>query len=323
MRSRSSVSVRRISPRPAGTPAPSPARRAAPAPPRRRPAARYGARGIAAEIARLDRKGAALAFDHRRVAEQLRDPRAVERRRHHEQLADPRAGPAARRAPARGRDRHRASARGIRRTAPRRCRRATGSSRIMRVKTPSVTTSMRVLARHLRAEAHAQADGVADLLAERRRHALGGGARGEPARLQHDDFLVRRPRLVAAAPAARAWSCRRRAARPARRRCARAAPRSAPAARRRSAAARRSRAFVSYHIGTPWDFTGAWVLATRSQRHWTEKVGSSPVAHLETSGRSAARVFAQEHSAVRSAHLGADADFHTVIQTAEAFVPMR
>ena len=37
---------------------------------------------IAGEIARLDRKGAALAFDHRRVAEQLADPRAVERRRH-------------------------------------------------------------------------------------------------------------------------------------------------------------------------------------------------------------------------------------------------
>ena len=41
---------------------------------------------IAAEIARLDRKRAALAFDHRRVAQKLRDPRAVERRRHHQQL---------------------------------------------------------------------------------------------------------------------------------------------------------------------------------------------------------------------------------------------
>ena len=39
---------------------------------------------LAAEIARLDRKGAALAVDHRRVAEQLRHPRAVERRRHHQ-----------------------------------------------------------------------------------------------------------------------------------------------------------------------------------------------------------------------------------------------
>ena len=41
---------------------------------------------IAAEIARLDRKGAAFALDHRRVAEQRRDPRAVERRRHHQEL---------------------------------------------------------------------------------------------------------------------------------------------------------------------------------------------------------------------------------------------
>ena len=40
--------------------------------------------GLAAEIAGLDRKGAALAGDHRRVAEQFCDPRAVEGRRHHE-----------------------------------------------------------------------------------------------------------------------------------------------------------------------------------------------------------------------------------------------
>ena len=99
---------------------------------------------IAAEIARLDRKGAAFAFDHRRIAEQGRDARAVERRRHHQQLADRRAGPAAPRAPAPARDRHRASAHGIRRTAPRQRRRATGSSSTSRVNTPSVTTSMRV-----------------------------------------------------------------------------------------------------------------------------------------------------------------------------------
>ena len=39
---------------------------------------------LAAEIARLDRKGAAFAGNHRRVAEQFADPRAVERRRHHQ-----------------------------------------------------------------------------------------------------------------------------------------------------------------------------------------------------------------------------------------------
>ena len=47
-----------------------------------------------------------------------------------------------------------------------------------------------------RLEPHAVADGVADALAERRRHALGDGARREPARLEHDDALAARPRLV-------------------------------------------------------------------------------------------------------------------------------
>ena len=54
------------------------------------------------------------------------------------------------------------------------------------------------------------------------RHALGRRAGGEPARLQHQDLAARRPRLVRQAPAAPAWSCPRRAARPARRHCRRA-----------------------------------------------------------------------------------------------------
>ena len=51
-------------------------------------------------------------------------------------------------------------------------------------------------ARNLRAETDAIADGVADLLAERLRHPFGGGTRRDPARLQHDDLAVARPRLV-------------------------------------------------------------------------------------------------------------------------------
>ena len=43
------------------------------------------------------------------------------------------------------------------------------------------------LARDFRAEAHPQADGFADPFAEIVRHALGGGARGEPPRLEHQD----------------------------------------------------------------------------------------------------------------------------------------
>ena len=41
---------------------------------------------IAAEVTRLHRKGTALAFDHWRIAEQRRDPCAIERRRHHQNL---------------------------------------------------------------------------------------------------------------------------------------------------------------------------------------------------------------------------------------------
>jgi hypothetical protein len=52
------------------------------------------------------------------------------------------------------------------------------------------------LAADLRAEPHAQADGVADLLAEGARHAVGGGAGGEPARLEEDQLAPFRPGLV-------------------------------------------------------------------------------------------------------------------------------
>ena len=47
-----------------------------------------------------------------------------------------------------------------------------------------------------RLEPHAVADGVADALAERGGHALGDGARREPARLEHHDALAARPRLL-------------------------------------------------------------------------------------------------------------------------------
>ncbi len=71
-----------------------------------------------------------------------------------------------------------------------------GSSRMSRVKIPSVTISIRVLPRDFRAEAHPQAHGFADAFAQRMRHALGGGARGEPARLEHQDAAVFRPILA-------------------------------------------------------------------------------------------------------------------------------
>src|SRR6516165_5554915 len=43
------------------------------------------------------------------------------------------------------------------------------------------------LARDFRAEAHAQTHGFADRFVKVMRHARGGGARGEPARLEHQD----------------------------------------------------------------------------------------------------------------------------------------
>jgi len=43
------------------------------------------------------------------------------------------------------------------------------------------------LARDFRAEAHAQTDGFADRFVKIVRHARGGGACGEPARLEHQD----------------------------------------------------------------------------------------------------------------------------------------
>ena len=123
-----------------------------------------------------------------------------------------------------------------------------GSSRISRVNTPSVTTSMRVLRDTLEPKPHAQADRVADLLAERRRHPLGRGAGGEPARLQHQDFAGLRPTARRAAPAARAWSCRRRAARPARRRCRGSAAVSAGSAASMGSGSANARMRAAYHI---------------------------------------------------------------------------
>ena len=150
---------------------------------------------VAAEIARLDRKAAALALDDRRIAQQRRHPRAVERRRHDQELQilaqallrvarQRQAEIGIERALVEFVEQHRGDAveRGIVEHQP--GEHALGHH-----------LDARALG-NLRAEAHAQADGVADLLVQRRRHARGGGAGGEPARLQHEDLLVPRPGLV-------------------------------------------------------------------------------------------------------------------------------
>src|SRR5204863_1549081 len=47
------------------------------------------------------------------------------------------------------------------------------------------------LRRYLRTEAYAQADRLAHTPAERSGHAIGGGARRDPTRLQHEDLAPR------------------------------------------------------------------------------------------------------------------------------------
>ena len=122
----------------------------------------------------------------------LRDPRAVERRRHHEDpqiLAQARLRVARQRQPEIGIERalvkfveqHRGDA---------------GQFRIVEDQAGENALGDDLdagRARHLRAEPHAVADGLADPLAKRLRHPLGAGARRDPPRLQHDDLLAARP----------------------------------------------------------------------------------------------------------------------------------
>ena len=108
-----------------------------------------------------------------------------------------------------------------------------GSSEIMRVNTPSVTTRMRVRG-DLALHADDEADRLADLLAERLRHAGGRGAaasrRGSAGRCAaaFQPCLVQKRQRDA-------WSLPRRAGRPARRSVRRARPRAGRAGPRRSA----------------------------------------------------------------------------------------
>ncbi len=146
-----------------------------------------GVSRIAAEIARLDRKGAAFAFDHGRAVEQLRDPRAVKRRRHHE---NPQVFA---QTPLRV-ERQRQPEIGIERALVKFVEQHGGDAVQFRIveNQPGENALGDHLdpgrARHLRAEADAIAHRLAHPLAERLRHALGGGARRDPARFQHDDL---------------------------------------------------------------------------------------------------------------------------------------
>ncbi len=151
--------------------------------------------GLAAEVAGLDRKGAALAGDDRRVAEQLGDARAIERRRHHQNtqiLAQAGLGVA----------RQRQAQISIERALVKFVEQHGGDAIEFGIveNLPREDSLGHDLdpgrARNLRTEANAIAHRLAGALTERLRHAFGTGPRRNPARLQHDDLLALQPGRV-------------------------------------------------------------------------------------------------------------------------------
>ena len=141
---------------------------------------------------RLDRKGAAFAFDHARAAQKLRHARAIERCRH-DQDFQVFAQALLRIA------RESQTEIGIQRPFVKFIEQHGGDAGQFRI----VQNEPREnafgddfdtrRARHFRAEADAQADRLADLFLQGRGHAFGGGPRREPARFQHDDLFALRP----------------------------------------------------------------------------------------------------------------------------------
>jgi hypothetical protein len=154
-----------------------------------------GAARVAAEIVRHDRKGAALAFHHRRIAQKLCHPRAVERRRHDQDLQI--LAQALLRIA-----REREAEVGIQGAFMEFIEQHGGDAgqfRIVEHKAGEDALGDDLdagAARHLRAKAHAQAHRLADRLADSLRHPLGGRTRGEAARLQHDNLSAAGPGLL-------------------------------------------------------------------------------------------------------------------------------
>ncbi len=150
---------------------------------------------VAADIARLDRKSAACAFDHRRIAEQPGNARRIDGRRHDEELeilAQALLHVAGKRE----------TEIGIERAFMKLVEQHGGDAVEHRIVEDEPGENSlgddfdAGFTRHFGAEAHPQAYGVADALAECRRHALGGGARRQPARLEHQDAAAFRPVLA-------------------------------------------------------------------------------------------------------------------------------
>ena len=150
---------------------------------------------IAAEITRLDRKRAAFAGDDGRIAQKLRDPRAVQRRRHRqdaqvlaqaglavERQGEPQIG--IERALVELVEQHRADAGKLRIVEDHAGEDALGDDLDARLRP------------RFRDHPRAQSDPLSDGLRQGVRHALGGGPRGDAARFQHQDLAAAEPALV-------------------------------------------------------------------------------------------------------------------------------
>ena len=149
---------------------------------------------VTPEIARLDRKGAAGALDHRRLAEEFCDARAVERCRHDQEL-ELRSQALL----------HVAGKRqakvGVERALVEFVEQNGGDAGKRWILENEACED--AFGHHFHAclggdfggKTHPVADARADRFAARRGHARGRGPRREPARLEHDEFLSGRPRL--------------------------------------------------------------------------------------------------------------------------------
>ena len=151
---------------------------------------------IAAQIARLDREGAAFAGDDgsiaREAARPARRPSVADIGRMRRSSRKPRWQSSARASPRSASSER--SWNSSNSTAP--MPESSGSSRISLVKTPSVTTSMRVFGpdfETIRARNPIRSPTASD---KRVRHALGGSPRGDAARLQHQDLSAAEPAFV-------------------------------------------------------------------------------------------------------------------------------
>ena len=167
---------------------------------------------IAGPIADIDGKGAALAFQHRRIAQQFCDPRAVECCRHDQELQVRSQGrlhiERQRKAEIRVEaalvkliEEHGGDVFQVGIVEDHSGENAFGDDEDARFR------------RDLVFKPHAIADGCADLLAHEARHAAGGGARGKAARFEQDDRAVLAPWCTKQDAAERGLSCLRRAER--------------------------------------------------------------------------------------------------------------